>query len=216
MRPIPIEYFRIVSEIAPTSSAPPRLPTKSGEFTAKTPRPSPPTQRGKMVTQSGSYQEVLSGEIVKGEIGGKGVPTKPTGGAPPSSTSTSGAGGGQSTPPTSAPGKTTTPSRFEGRGGIVEPISVPEPVARIAAKGAALGAGMMMLNSKLFGNIQNSEAEKAAARLEVLTPEITRLLEEGNNVTVTIEVEVPTIFQFGVVSDVSQVVYYRDMYIKSG
>ena len=73
---------------------------------------------------------------------------------------------------------------------------------------------MMMLNSKLFGNIQKPEAEKAAARLEVLTPEITRLLEEGNNVTVTIEVEVPTIFQFGVVSDVSQVVYYRDMYIK--
>ena len=95
---IPMEYFRMVSEIAPTSSGPPRLPTKGGEFTAKTLR-TPPAQRGKLVTQSGSYQEVLSGEIVKGEIGGKGVPPKPTGGAPPSSTSTSGARGVQSTLP---------------------------------------------------------------------------------------------------------------------
>ena len=81
---IPIKYFRRVSTIAPASSAPPRLPNKSGEFTAKTPRPTPPTQRGKAVTQSGSYQEVLSGEMVKGEIGGKGVPPTPTGssGAP--------------------------------------------------------------------------------------------------------------------------------------
>ena len=65
MRPIPIEYFRIVSEIAPTSSAPPRLPTKSGEFTAKTPRPSPPTQRGKMVTRAAPIRRSSQGKSSK-------------------------------------------------------------------------------------------------------------------------------------------------------
>jgi hypothetical protein len=64
--PIPMQYFRRVAEIAPTSSAPPRLPPVSGDIIVKTPPPgststsgagggqSPPTRSVEVAAETGA------------------------------------------------------------------------------------------------------------------------------------------------------------------
>jgi hypothetical protein len=213
-KPIPIRYFRIVSEIGPTSSAPSRLPTQSGEFTAKTPGPSPPVQRGgEIVKPGGSYHEVLSGEIVKGKIAGKGVSPKPTGGAMPGSTHTSGAGGGQSTPPTSPPAKSTTPSSARtAPDAKISPGAFPSSAGQNqeSTTGAAGGA-LAMIHQGQIQNLQATEQAKAEKALKEIEPMIEDLVTRGHWVVVRFHFDAPrapsiTSFVFKELSDINRFV----------
>jgi hypothetical protein len=97
-------------------------------------------------------------------------------------------------------------------GGPIAPITS----SRSQAKGALLSWGAQALLAKQISNMQSAEKDKALARFAELSPEIGRLLDENNAVTVTVEVEVPkTVNIAGVVtqSDPSMIVYYRNMYI---
>ena len=104
-----------------------------------------------------------------------------------------------------------------GGGKAAGPVAKPVPGFEQgvgAGAGAGIGSAVQLMNSMLQSAIQGDELAKAKARLEQLEPEIARLLQEGNNVTVTIEVEWPTISQLRLVGDLSQIVYFRSMYIK--
>jgi hypothetical protein len=99
-----------------------------------------------------------------------------------------------------------------GGGGPIAPITSP----RSQAKGALLQWGAQALLAKQISNMQSAEQAKAVARFAELSPEIARLLDENNYVTITVEVEVPkTVNIAGVItqSDPSMIVYYRNMYI---
>ncbi|MGH4010361.1 MAG: eCIS core domain-containing protein [Pseudonocardiaceae bacterium] len=154
------------------------------------------------------------GEIVKGEIGGKGVPPKPTGGAPLSSTSTSGAGGGQGTPATSAPAKTTTPSIKAETGAPLQPVVEATPGFKPGA-GARLGGAMQWLQAKMWGNIQQAEITKYEERFAELQPKIEAFLGSGYSVELILIVEKPNSLDVlgGFSKDQGQFIYFHDLYI---
>jgi hypothetical protein len=91
-----------------------------------------------------------------------------------------------------------------------------KPPSKGQAKGAALQFGAQALLSMQISNVRSAERTKAEARFQQLVPEIERLLEEGYNVTVTVEAEVPkTINIAGAITDTDPtlIVYFRSMYI---
>jgi hypothetical protein len=98
-----------------------------------------------------------------------------------------------------------------------EPIAFGSASSSIKAR--LLATGAQALNSKMFGNIQGEEKNKAEARLAQLWPEIEKLRSQGNGVTVTVLAEVPDQFDiagaWAGVRDASQLVYYKDMFISS-
>jgi hypothetical protein len=106
-----------------------------------------------------------------------------------------------------------------GSGGGGPPGEIPvEPFTSPGsqAKGALLSFGAQALLAKQISNLQSGEQAKAQARFAELSPEISRLLDANNAVTITVEVEIPkTVNIAGVVtqSDPSMIVYFRDMYI---
>jgi len=114
-------------------------------------------------------------------------------------------------------GKIPTRPPTEGRGGAVEPISIPEPAIRSAEKRSTLAAGAIALLSMQLGSIRNAERAKAVARLQELGPRIDELRGQGFGVTVTLIVEVPNQIDIAAIwagiGDVTQVVYYYDMFI---
>jgi hypothetical protein len=77
-QPVPLQFFRLVSEVGPASSAPPRLPSQSGVIT--TPPPKPPSTPPGGAAPAGSAQStsVTSAPAgttkVKAEVG---APLKP-------------------------------------------------------------------------------------------------------------------------------------------
>jgi hypothetical protein len=211
---IPIRYFRIVSEIAPSSSAQPRVPATSGGFTAKPPRPSPPTQRGKAVTQGGSYQEVLSGETVTGQTGARGAPPAPSGGAPAGPAATGGTAGGAGTPATPSPAGT-APVRAE-TGSPLAPVVEATPGFRPEV-GAGLRGAAQMLQARMVGNLQQAEVARYEKRLAQLQPHIDGFLGSGYAVELVLIVEKPNSYDFlcasGVFCDQGQVTYFHDLFI---
>ena len=106
-----------------------------------------------------------------------------------------------------------------GGGRPVRAVEVPVASARGQARGVLAEIGAQVLLSMQLESVRSAELAKAVARYAELMPEMERLLEEGYTVTLTVEAEVPkTVDVAGKLTgtgDVSQVVYFRAMYIKS-
>ena len=206
--PIPMKYLRRVSSVAPTTSAPPTLPARSGTITVKPPAPVTPipAQRGKVVTATGGYQEVLSGEVVKGSIGGAANPPKPTGGNTPAPPSTGGAGGGGGRSTAKISTSTGTPTK-----------PVVEATRRFRPGGSGMGSAIQMLQAWQFGNLQQAEVAKFQKRLAELQPKIDAFLDSGYSVELLLIVEKPNrpdvLCAGKVFCDQGQLIYFRTLYI---
>jgi hypothetical protein len=107
----------------------------------------------------------------------------------------------------------------EGRGGPVAPINVPEPVGRIGATKAGAEAVGTMLLATLLSKLRSAELQKAVDRLKELIPDIDQYRKAGNDVIVTMIVEVPNQVDIAAliagIGTQDQVVYFKRMFISS-
>jgi hypothetical protein len=98
-------------------------------------------------------------------------------------------------------------------------IEVTAPLANNrGVQSAVEGAGALILSMQLSA-LRQAELDKAVAALKRLDPKIEKERWAGNDVTVTVAAEVPNTVNLADylvgIGDVSQVVYFHDMYISS-